>query len=202
MSHEGLSVRQRVFGLTDSYRGGTPGGVCGDRGTHSRRGRGELAFTVGASVAVPGLPAHIWHICASYSARVIASYRNFGMLDSSFLSGMKFFLSGMKFPEDASEAGQPRCVDPDLKETPMSKQQIVPDMEVIGADGVYVGTVDAIIDGRIKLTKRDSGEGSHEGHNHFIDLGLVAIVADKQVRLSANAAVAVTFEEEESRKPV
>ena len=83
----------------------------------------------------------------------------------------------------------------------MSKQQIVPGMEVIGADGVHVGAVDAIVDGRIKLTKRDSGEGSHKGHNHFIDLGLVAIVDGKQVRLSANAAVAVTFEEE-ARKPV
>jgi hypothetical protein len=84
----------------------------------------------------------------------------------------------------------------------MSKHQIVPDMEVIGADGVHVGTVEAIADGRIKLTKRDSGEGSHEGHNHFIDLVLVATVEGKQVRLSANAAVAVTFEEEESYKPV
>jgi hypothetical protein len=84
----------------------------------------------------------------------------------------------------------------------MSQQWIVPEMEVIGADGVHVGTVDAIVDGRIKLTKRDSGEGSHKGHNHFIDLGLVAIVEGKQVRLSANAAVAVTFEEEEARKPI
>ncbi|NLS07414.1 DUF2171 domain-containing protein [Rhizobium sp. P32RR-XVIII] len=84
----------------------------------------------------------------------------------------------------------------------MTKQQIVPAMEVIGADGVHVGTVDAIVDGRIKLTKRDSGEGSHKGHDHFIDLGLVAIVEGKQVRLSANAAVAITFEEEKSRNPV
>ncbi len=84
----------------------------------------------------------------------------------------------------------------------MSKHQIAPDMEVIGADGVHIGTVEAIVDGRIKLTKRDSGQGSHEGHNHFIDLVLVATVEGKQVRLSANAAVAVTFEEEESYKPV
>ena len=75
-------------------------------------------------------------------------------------------------------------------------------MEVIGADGVHVGTVDAIVDGRIKLAKRDSGEGSHKGHNHFIDLGLVATVEGQHVRLSANGAVAVTFEEEKSHKPV
>ncbi len=84
----------------------------------------------------------------------------------------------------------------------MSNEQITKNMEVIGADGVHLGTVDAVIGGRIKLTKRDSGEGSHKGHNHYIDLGLVAIVDEKQVRLSANADVAVTLEEEASRKPV
>ncbi|RIX32255.1 DUF2171 domain-containing protein [Sphingomonas edaphi] len=71
-------------------------------------------------------------------------------------------------------------------------------MEVIGADGVHVGTVDRIVGDRIKLTKADSGEGSHEGHHHYISRGLVADVEGDQVRLSANADVAVTFEEEES----
>ena len=71
-------------------------------------------------------------------------------------------------------------------------------MEVIGADGVHVGTVDHIDGDRIKLTKKDSGEGSHEGHHHFISRGLVADIEGDQVRLSANAAVAITFEEEES----
>ena len=67
-------------------------------------------------------------------------------------------------------------------------------MEVIGADGVHVGTVDKIEGGRIKLTKKDSGEGSHKGHHHFIDKGLVAGVEGNRVRLSANADVAVTME--------
>ena len=71
-------------------------------------------------------------------------------------------------------------------------------MQVIGADGVHVGTVDRIADDRIKLTKKDSGQGSHEGHHHFISRGLVAGVEGDQVRLSANADVAVAFEEEES----
>lgn len=71
-------------------------------------------------------------------------------------------------------------------------------MEVIGADGVHVGTVDRIEGDRIKLTKADSGQGSHEGHHHFIARGLVADVEGNQVRLSANGDVAVTFEEEES----
>jgi hypothetical protein len=71
-------------------------------------------------------------------------------------------------------------------------------MEVIGADGVHVGTVDKVDGSRIKLTKKDSGEGAHKGHHHYIDKGLVAGVEGNKVRLSANAAVAVTMEEEKS----
>lgn len=81
------------------------------------------------------------------------------------------------------------------------KASIKPYMEVIGADGVHVGTVDRIENDRIKLTRADSGEGQHKGHHHFIDLGLVADVEGQKVRLSANAAVAVTLEEERSGKP-
>ena len=82
--------------------------------------------------------------------------------------------------------------------------QIQEHAEVIGADGVHVGTVDKVEGDRIKLTKKDSGaqvagadgQGSHEGHHHFISLGLVADIEDGKVRLSANGDVAVTFEEE------
>src|SRR6202790_2878956 len=73
-------------------------------------------------------------------------------------------------------------------------------MEVIGADGVHIGSVDRVEHGRIKLAKADSGEGRHKGHHHFIDLGLVADVEGQKVRLSANAAVAVTLEAERSGK--
>ena len=83
----------------------------------------------------------------------------------------------------------------------MTPDKIAQNMEVIGADGVHIGTVDGVANGRIRLTKRDSGEGRHKGHTHFIDLGLVAGVEGNRVRLSANAAVAVTFEEEQSGKP-
>ena len=69
-------------------------------------------------------------------------------------------------------------------------------MEVIGADGVHVGTVDEVEGSRIKLTKKDSGEGSHKGHHHFINKSLFAGVEGNKVRLSANADVAVTMEEE------
>ncbi len=72
--------------------------------------------------------------------------------------------------------------------------------EVIGADGVHVGTVDHVEGNRIKLTKKDSGEGAHRGHHHFIPLSLVAEIEGDKVRLSANADVAITFEEEEDSK--
>ena len=75
-------------------------------------------------------------------------------------------------------------------------------MEVIGADGVHVGTVDRLDGDRIKLTKKDSGEGSHEGHHHYISTGLVAEVEGDKIRLSANADVAITFEEEKNAKSV
>lgn len=74
-------------------------------------------------------------------------------------------------------------------------------MDVIGADGVHVGTVDRVEGGRIKLSKSDSF-GHHEGHHHYIELGFVAGVEGSKVRLSANADIAVTLEEEKSGKPV
>jgi hypothetical protein len=76
--------------------------------------------------------------------------------------------------------------------------QIEEHMEVIGADGVHVGTVDKVEGDRIKLTKKDAGEGGHEGHHHFLPLSLVAEVEAGAVRLSANGDVASElFEEEE-----
>ncbi len=85
--------------------------------------------------------------------------------------------------------------------------------EVIGADGAHVGTVDHVQEasdgnGRIKLTKKDSGaqiegaKGAHEGHHHYIAQGLIAGIEDggNTVRLSASGANAVFFEEEEGRQ--
>lgn len=72
-------------------------------------------------------------------------------------------------------------------------------MEVIGADGAHVGTVDRVEGDRIKLTKADSGMGSHKGHHHYVPASLVAEVEGDKVRLSANADVAVSFEGEADR---
>jgi hypothetical protein len=75
-------------------------------------------------------------------------------------------------------------------------------MEVIGADGVHLGTVDRVENDRIKLIRADSGVG-HEEHHHFIPRGLVAEVEGDRVRLSANGDVAADlFEQEESGQPL
>ena len=75
-------------------------------------------------------------------------------------------------------------------------------MEVIGADGAHVGTVDRVEDNRIKLIRPDSGIG-HEQHHHFIPKGLVAEVEGDRVRLTARGdVVADLFEQEESGEPL
>lgn len=75
-------------------------------------------------------------------------------------------------------------------------------MEVVGADGVHLGTVDHVDGERIKLTRTDSGL-AHQDHHHYIPGGLIAAVEGDTVRLSANADVAADlFEEEESGEPI
>src|SRR5213075_2535469 len=53
----GLSVGQRVFGLTDSYRGGTLAEYAAIEARNLAPLPGDVDFTVGASVAMPGLTA-------------------------------------------------------------------------------------------------------------------------------------------------
>ncbi len=72
--------------------------------------------------------------------------------------------------------------------------QIKEHMEVIGADGVHLGTVDHVEGDRIKLTKADSG--SHKDHHHYLSAGLIAGIEGNQVRLSATGANAALLEEE------
>lgn len=75
-------------------------------------------------------------------------------------------------------------------------------MEVIGADGVHLGTVDRVEGNRIKLIRADSGIG-HEQHHHYIPRGLIAEVEENRVRLTARGdVVADLFEQEESGQPL
>lgn len=78
--------------------------------------------------------------------------------------------------------------------------RIQPHMEVIGADGAPLGTVDGVEGDRIKLTKQDSG--SHEGHHHYVPGNLVATVEGNKVRLSATGANAALLEEEYEGAPL
>lgn len=78
--------------------------------------------------------------------------------------------------------------------------QIAEHMEIIGADGVHIGTVDKLEGDRIKMTKADSG--SHSDHHHYISGGLVAGVEGNQVRLLATGDAAVLLEEEKGGEPL
>lgn len=78
--------------------------------------------------------------------------------------------------------------------------QITEHMDIIGADGVHIGTVDKVEGDRIKMTKADSG--THSDHHHYISGGLVATIEGNQVRLSAAGDAAVLLEEEEGGEPL
>ena len=67
-------------------------------------------------------------------------------------------------------------------------------MDIIGADGVSIGKVDHADKHFILLIAPT--EGAYKSHVHKISRGLVAGIEGKTVRLSANADVALTFEEE------
>ena len=67
-------------------------------------------------------------------------------------------------------------------------------MEVIGADGVHVGTVDKVEGNRIKLTRDDSGQGQR-GRHHFVGMNLVAEVEGEKVRLSAKGNSAALMDD-------
>ena len=77
--------------------------------------------------------------------------------------------------------------------------QVREHMQVIDAEGTPLGKVDRIEGDRIKLTRESSGQGSHEGHHHYIPAGLIAEVEGDNVRLSARIdAVESIFQTEEN----
>ena len=76
----------------------------------------------------------------------------------------------------------------------VDRKDIREKMEVIGADGVHVGTVERIEDNRIRLASDDRGAG---GATHWIPLGLVEEVDADAVRLSMLAELAPQFWETE-----
>lgn len=72
-------------------------------------------------------------------------------------------------------------------------------MEVIGADGVHVGTIDKVEGHRLKLTKADGGQGAPTGSHHYLSVGLVAAVEGNRVRLSTNSDNAFMLQTEQDQ---
>jgi len=63
-------------------------------------------------------------------------------------------------------------------------------MEIVGADGGHIGTVDHVDGNRIKLTKNDSGAG---GKHHYLPLSLIEDVDGGKARASFKAELAPQF---------
>ena len=72
----------------------------------------------------------------------------------------------------------------------IDSSQIREHMEVIGADGGHVGTVDKVEGDRIKLTKTDRGAG---GEHHYLPLSLVEEIDADAVRLSFKSELVSDF---------
>ena len=66
--------------------------------------------------------------------------------------------------------------------------QIAEHMEVVGSDGVHVGTVDKLA---VKLTKKDPAA---QGQHHILNVELVASVEDGKLKLAMPAAEAMQQE--------
>jgi hypothetical protein len=66
----------------------------------------------------------------------------------------------------------------------MDTSRIQEHMKVVGSDRQPVGTVDHVVDDRIKLARNDPEAG---GEHHYIPADWVEAVEDGQVRLSCSA---------------
>ena len=67
------------------------------------------------------------------------------------------------------------------------KLRIKEHMEVADSIGMHVGTVDEVVDDRIKLTRTDSADGAH----HFIALDQVDRIDDNRVYLKQGTPIPV-----------
>ena len=67
-------------------------------------------------------------------------------------------------------------------------------MDIVGADGVLVGTVDRLDGDRLNLTRPANGRKPDDNRQHFLPADLIASVTGNKVHLSANGNVATQFE--------
>lgn len=73
----------------------------------------------------------------------------------------------------------------------MDFSKIKPRAPVVGADDLPVGVVDFVQGRRLMLAR----PADAIGRQHAVDIGLIAAVEDGVVRLSADAAAAILFED-------
>ena len=64
-------------------------------------------------------------------------------------------------------------------------------MEIIGSDGVHVGTIDAVEEHRFKLTKT----GSEDGQHHYLSTAHVQNITGNTVTLTMTGADAIASKE-------
>lgn len=74
----------------------------------------------------------------------------------------------------------------------MNASDIKEHMEVVGADGQHVGTVDHLDGDRIKLTRTDKSAG---GQHHYLPLSTCAGVEGGKLKLSIPAQQAKAMQE-------
>ena len=70
-----------------------------------------------------------------------------------------------------------------VKSSKINSTDIREKMEVVGSDGLFVGTVDRVEYGEIKLARKDSTDGQH----HFVSMDVVESINDNKVFLSQTA---------------
>ena len=69
----------------------------------------------------------------------------------------------------------------------MFVEQVREGLEIVGSDGVHVGTVDALSGTLLKLKKSDPSSG---GAHHYLDIGLIVAIEGNQAKLLVPAAEA------------
>lgn len=65
----------------------------------------------------------------------------------------------------------------------LNELNITEHMEVVDASGTHIGTVDAVSDGEIKLTRNDSVDGQH----HYVPMSAADRVEDGRLILATGA---------------
>ncbi|MCO5091249.1 DUF2171 domain-containing protein [Bosea sp. (in: a-proteobacteria)] len=69
----------------------------------------------------------------------------------------------------------------------MFVEQVREGLEIVGSDGVHVGTVDGLSGTLLRLKKSDPSSG---GTHHYLDIGLVAAIEGDTIKLLVPAAEA------------